>query len=344
MKTGHRREGLRPGPTAILAVGANVPLQTSRKTAKSAKKLHPKSLSRDAAFIRSFRGLAKSGSLGTAFLPLVCICASKRLLPAPTSCTTSACSSFPAPCSAATAGSTSSTPSPALSTRRITAWYERFEHPTYRAHWIGAPWRDTTPYLRGEFAHYALKLEGETVGIALNLGAEIERKALGKADGAKRYLTERIDHHLEVEFGRKVEFWFRLEAGDGPHNLPFSFREPTSGRVNLHLHGEVGCSHAVKAKLRRALQKAGGKWESRGVRYQAQTAPNPDSGYVSYAFKNDPRLAHRMLGVESEPSWCDDLLMVSLDLKRRSKALYESVRGSVRLSGKGLRKRRTAVH
>ena len=215
---------------------------------------------------------------------------------------------------------------------------------TYRAHWIGAPWRDTTPYLRGEFAHYALKLEGEVVAITLDLGAEIELKALGKADGAKRYLTERIDHHLEAEFGRKVEFWFRLEAGDGPHHLPFSFREPTSGRVNLHLHGEVGCSDTEQSKLRRALQKAGGKWESRGVRYQAHTVPNPDSGYVSYAFKNDPRLAHRMLGVESEPSWCDDLLMVSLDLKRRSKALYESVRGSVRLSGKGLRKRRTAVH
>ena len=34
-----------------------------------------------------------------------------------------------------------------------------------------------------------------------------------------------------------------------------------------------------------SIAKAGGKWESRGVRYQAHTAPNPDSGYVSYAFK-----------------------------------------------------------
>ena len=51
-----------------------------------------------------------------------------------------------------------------------------------------------------------------------------------------------------------------------------------------------------------------------------------------------------MLRIESEPSWCDDLLMVSLDLKRRSKALYESVRGSVRLSGKGLRERRTRAY
>jgi len=72
MTTGHSCESLSPGPTAILAVGANVPLQTGQKTAKYAKKLHPKSLSRDAAFIRSFRGLAKSGSLGTAFLPSVC--------------------------------------------------------------------------------------------------------------------------------------------------------------------------------------------------------------------------------------------------------------------------------
>jgi hypothetical protein len=59
------------GPTAS-AVGA-IPSPTAHaKIAKSAKKLHPKSTIRDAAFIRSFRELAKSGSLGTAFLPLVC--------------------------------------------------------------------------------------------------------------------------------------------------------------------------------------------------------------------------------------------------------------------------------
>jgi hypothetical protein len=61
MTTGHSCESLSPGPTAILAVGANVPLQTGRKTAKNAKKLHPKSLSRDAAFIRSFRTQTAEG-------------------------------------------------------------------------------------------------------------------------------------------------------------------------------------------------------------------------------------------------------------------------------------------
>ena len=198
-------------------------------------------------------------------------------------------------------------------------------------------WRDTTPHLRAEFAHYALELKGGVLAISLDLGAEIEDEALGKAGGAKRYLTDRIDHHLKAEFGRKLEFWFRLEAGDGPHHMPYSFREPGSGKVNLHLHGEIGCSPAERSRLRRALRKAGGKWESRGVRYQAHTKANPDNGYVSYAFKNDPRLARRLLGIEGAPSWCDDLLMVSLDLKRRSKALYESVRESVRLSGKGLR-------
>jgi hypothetical protein len=285
MNKAYSSDKLSHGPTAS-AVGAISPPTRHSKTAKSAKKPHPKLEIRDAAFIRSFRELAKSGRLGTAFLPLVCIRASKRLLPAPTSCTTSACSSSPSSCSAVTTGqSSSSTPSPAITRRRITPWYGAFVHQTYRAHWIGAPWRDATPYLRGEFAHYALKLEGEVVAVTLDLGAEIERKALAKADGAKRYLTERIDHHLEAEFGRKVEFWFRLEAGKGPHNLPFSFREPASGRVKLHLHGEVGCSDTEQSKLRRTLQKAGGKWESHGVRYQAHTVANPDSGYLSYAFK-----------------------------------------------------------
>jgi hypothetical protein len=60
----------------------------------------------------------------------------------------------------------------------------RFRRPDLQGSWIGAPWRDTTPYLCGEFAHYALKLEGEVVAIALDLGAEIERNALGKVDEA----------------------------------------------------------------------------------------------------------------------------------------------------------------
>jgi len=60
---------------------------------------------------------------------------------------------------------------------------------------IGSAQPDATgPYL-GEFGHYALKLEAETVGIALNIGDEVER------NGAKRYLTERIDHHLRADAG-----------------------------------------------------------------------------------------------------------------------------------------------
>jgi hypothetical protein len=91
MNTAYSSDKLSHGPTASV-VGATSSPTAHSKIPRSAKKLHPKSLSRDAAFVRSFRELAKSGSLGTAFLPLVCICASKRLLPAPTSCTSSACS------------------------------------------------------------------------------------------------------------------------------------------------------------------------------------------------------------------------------------------------------------
>jgi hypothetical protein len=71
MNTAYSFDKLSYGPTAS-AVGATSSPTAHSKIAKSAKKLHPKSTIRDAAFIRSFRELAKSGSLGTAFLPLVC--------------------------------------------------------------------------------------------------------------------------------------------------------------------------------------------------------------------------------------------------------------------------------
>jgi hypothetical protein len=72
MPTPYNLVGLSHEPTAASAVGLSSCLALRSKTAKSAKKLHPKSRSRDAAFIRSFKELAKSGRLGTAFLSLVC--------------------------------------------------------------------------------------------------------------------------------------------------------------------------------------------------------------------------------------------------------------------------------
>jgi hypothetical protein len=202
---------------------------------------------------------------------------------------------------------------------------------------MGAAWRDTTPYLRGEFAHYSLAQAGEFCAITLNLGDEIEAVALKKGRGAKRYLTERIAYHLQAALGRRVPFWFRLETADDDVTR---FRLDKAGEKGsrLHLHGEVSCQRAERRQVEKALRKAGGEWDLSGSRYQAHTHPAPDNGYVSYAFKHDPRLYSRQFGMRGEPSWCDDLFMVSLDLKQQSKALYERVRPLVKLSGRGFRK------
>jgi len=79
---------------------------------------------------------------------------------------------------------------------------------------VAAEWRDTTFYLRGEFAHYALALAGEFSAITLQLSDEVEAEALKKGGGAKRFLTERMAYHLEAGLGRQVQFWFRLETAD----------------------------------------------------------------------------------------------------------------------------------
>ena len=188
---------------------------------------------------------------------------------------------------------------------------------------MAAEWRDTTFYLRGEFAHYALALAGEFSAITLQLSDEVEAEALKKGGGAKRFLTERMAYHLEAGLGRQVQFWFRLETADVPGS-------------RLHLHGEIGCAPRELPKARAALRKAGGKWDARGARYQAHTTPEPDNGYVSYAFKSDPGQGHRVLRIAREPAWWDAPFMVTSGLKQQSRALYEAVRRSVRLSGIGI--------
>jgi hypothetical protein len=171
------------------------------------------------------------------------------------------------------------------------------------------PWRDVTPRLRCEFAHYERCRRGHVYAMSVNLGPEIERAALAKGKGAKRYLTGRLMHHLSSALGPACEFWFVLEETQDLH-------------PRLHFHGAIGCDPNEEHKVRAALQAAAGKWGACNPQYQVKLEQNPDNYWVTYAFKRCPtgRRAPDPL------SWRADPFMVTWDLKTGAGKLYATIK------------------
>jgi hypothetical protein len=197
-------------------------------------------------------------------------------------------------------------------------WHDQHSGPPKRRHRAAAPWRDVTPRLRCEFAHYDLYRRGDVYAMSVNLGPKIERAALAEGRGAKRYLAARIAHHLGSALGRTCQFWFVLEQ--------------TDGRVRrLHLHGALSCDANEENAVRAALQAAAGKWSASCGQYQVHLEPNPDNYWVTYAFKDCP-----MRKANKPSSWRDDPFMTTRDLKRGAGDLYNEIQKQVELTGLGL--------
>ena len=208
----------------------------------------------------------------------------------------------------------------------MTPWYEHGRNaPPAKNHRLGAPWRQTTSRLHAELAHMVLASDGEFHAMTLNLREDIERQALAKGRGAKRFLADRIAYHLRRALGRRVEFWFVLEFGPVP-----------GGR--LHLHGEIQCSMKEAKKARAALRSAGGKWLGPAVRFQAETTRCSDNGYVSYAFKEPFFGSAGILNFSGSASWKDEPFLITRGLKDRARKLYDVLRKHITLSGSGIRK------
>jgi hypothetical protein len=170
-----------------------------------------------------------------------------------------------------------------------------------------------------------LASDGEFHAMTLNLREDIERLALSKGRGAKRFLADRLAYHLRKALGRTVEFWFVLEFG------PI-----TRGR--LHLHGEIQCSLEEAKKARAALRAAGGKWLAPAVRFQAETTHRPDNGCVSYAFKEPLFGSAGILNLSGSASWKDEPFAITRGLKDRARKLYDVLRKHIALSGRGIRR------
>jgi hypothetical protein len=262
------------------------------KVAKSPKSPHEKSHYRDAAFLQEFTRLALNEALGHEAHTLVHDDHRRRETRR------------------------------LLGRRTITRWYDRHVAPPAKRHRIGALWRDTTPRLQTEFAHYALYRFGEVSSFTLNLGSDVEAIALSKGVGAKRYMADRISYHLQAALGRKFQFWFVLQETDPP------------GR-RLHLHGALCFNHNKESDVKAALRAAGGEWKAaRGREYQPDIDPIPsDNGWVTYAFLKCSVARKR----PKTGSWHDSPSTMTQDLKAAAKCLYEEMRNGVALSGGGVR-------
>ena len=135
------------------------------------------------------------------------------------------------------------------------------------------------------------------------------------AEGAKRYLTERLKYHLGKTLGRTAQFWFMLESTEGAAS--------TVATKNLQLHGGIASSASEAKKVRKALRRAGGEFDKHVRHYRAKVRADLDDGIVSYSFKNQVSLIVRTM---KGPPWADNPLMITKELKAQARSLYEEAR------------------
>ena len=282
-----------------------------KKKDRSGYQPHHKSRYRDADFMRRAIELASNAKISEPLRSILCIEASKTTARRDAQGINNREESR-------------RTGKPARNTRSHKRWYD-VELPPSRGHRRAAPWRDASLELRAQFAHFALVGGGGGAhAMTVNLSRNVEALALAGSSGAKRYLSRRLSHYLDQALGRSVQFWFELDVSDRPAS-------------RLHLHGGIACNANEVRGVKAALRRAGGEWAKNAMKHQVALSPDPDDGFVSYAFKDQILYEQRFLAKFNGRSWCSDPLMITRRLKSDAKALYEGVRRDIALSGRSIR-------
>ncbi|MCC6736511.1 MAG: hypothetical protein IT534_10360 [Bauldia sp.] len=133
-----------------------------------------------------------------------------------------------------------------------------------------ASWVDVSDPLRLLCYFEALRSKGTVFAFSLRLRHDIE--ALARSQPVPiHWLQRRVAHHLKVQLGRTVDFFFVLEEADDQSRA-------------LHLHGVLGVTDNEIARARKALRTAAGEW-AEARQHQCQTTPNPDAGWITYLSK-----------------------------------------------------------
>jgi hypothetical protein len=210
------------------------------------------------------------------------------------------------------------------------SWHPRLPSPA-RQYRTPAPWRDTSDHLRVTLRHVALKTFGPVFTINLDLSDKVEALARAQAYPLG-WLQKRISHHLKQALGRPVQFHLVLEEAGSGHRL--------------HLHGEIQMAFPERRKVRLALRKAGGEWDSEAPQRQLRMRPEPNMGWANYIVGDLWRVGftrkvlpargitcsgpapQSVITFPGEPTCSTDLL------DKKAKEIYEAHRELILLAGK----------
>jgi hypothetical protein len=224
---------------------------------KLAKRNRPISMLRDAAFVRDLEALlaAEASTSGRETSVSSHTCSSLTL-------------SYPSLTNLASSRERPSEQGKSPRDPRAAWWHVLLAKPAHDYR-VPATWRDTSDQLRILYRHLALREFGEVHSFTLNLKPDIEERARSQSNPAG-WFHDRIVHHLKAVLRKLPEFHFVLEEAEAHR---------------LHVHGEIQCTSAETAAVRKALRLAGGEWDL--VRqHQAHTDNDPDQGWASYISKD----------------------------------------------------------
>src|SRR5665213_785474 len=142
-------------------------------------------------------------------------------------------------------------------------------------------WEHTTDVAKVVFANRALYQRGAANVFTLNISPDQIEAASRHAKGFTDYFKRRISRNLK---------WMQIDA-------PFWFGVHVKGE-RLHIHGGIAANDNNRTSVRKALERAGGKWaRAHGQQYQCEVKPmvTPDI-WADYCLSDQAKVRRIITG------------------------------------------------
>lgn len=159
-------------------------------------------------------------------------------------------------------------------------------------------WEHTTDVAKVVFANRALYQRGDAYVFSLNISPDQIEAASKHPKGFTDYFKRRISRNLK-RMQIDAPFWFGVHVKGG----------------RLHIHGGIAANDNVRASVRKALKRAGGKWaHPHGQHYQCEVEPmvTPDI-WANYCLSDQTKVKRIIRG---------NAISIATTLRRRAKGLW----------------------
>ncbi|MCO6048379.1 hypothetical protein NGM99_01065 [Mesorhizobium sp. RP14(2022)] len=167
-----------------------------------------------------------------------------------------------------------------------------------------AAWRDTGDVLKMKAMARVWDETRPVLAFSLNLGRDIEAKAMVKPTKAKSFLHERLTKAILRHLMVPAEFAFVVEFTEADR---------------LHIHGIIFIDSSLSRQAMQALKDAGGTWGAAHSERQADLRPLwSGDGWANYLDKTVSK-TKRILGIKS-------VLSSTRELQRAAKGYWGSLR------------------